>query len=798
VPSGAQKPVNPADNPLVYNGAAITTPDVACEGEIYTFEAEAGAAATLQGNTCLVVGGIYGADAQETFYRVDFANTTANVTTYLDLLRNHHYKVCITDVNDPGLTDPKDAFNSHPVNIKATIIPWNDSKFINFVVDGQYFIGVSRGEFDCPASSATYTLSVVTDYPDGWVIEKVVDAGDADVAWLACGPTSGSNPAGDDITLQLQKNETGSDRVDFIHLTAGRLNYIVKVTQSNSESLSLLLTDSSNKEISMLEFVSAKDVQPAAQTFNLNWSPASFEVSASVTVISNPFAFVAGSDVISSGNVSDPLGATSYSIQPTAITTADLEPDPFHERLSIVVYAVSDGVSTATKTLILRQRTYNVVPVVNNFYLMDGSTQNSFAIRSNSPFTVKIKDNPGNVISNLSTTGTANVSAAGTPVYFDIIDDLSDPSLFQANVVVTIESPEGHFPEMDVTLNCASGIIQSKSNAYIVAPAGAGILIPVSRANESDLGIQLGASEIFTAELIWTDNSNGIANHSNIKLIRAVGTGSAGYVLVMPGSAEGNAVVAIRKGGQILWSWHIWVTNYTPTPSVKGFMDRNLGAIGNTPGAVGTFGLAYQWGRKDPFPMSAMIGSSVEPILYTANGGNFQVNAEVAPVGSPPTYNLGIATANPSTFYLTIYGISYNTDWYSISLGNYNDALWGPSKTGYDPCPIGWRVPSCSGSISPWDGLTNSNFPWDAVNLGRYNADYGGFYPASGWRFYYDNYFNGVGGSSCLWTATPLITTSPVRHEAYCLLLSNTSVSPMEGAGSHRAYGFSVRCVVDE
>ncbi len=36
------------------------------------------------------------------------------------------------------------------------------------------------------------------------------------------------------------------------------------------------------------------------------------------------------------------------------------------------------------------------------------------------------------------------------------------------------------------------------------------------------------------------------------------------------------------------------------------WMDRNLGALNNTPGDVANRGLFYQWGRKDPFlPSSA-------------------------------------------------------------------------------------------------------------------------------------------------------------------------------------------------
>ncbi len=53
------------------------------------------------------------------------------------------------------------------------------------------------------------------------------------------------------------------------------------------------------------------------------------------------------------------------------------------------------------------------------------------------------------------------------------------------------------------------------------------------------------------------------------------------------------------------------MTGYDPSAAagqnvVGGYtlMDRNIGALNKTPGDRDSFGLAYQWGRKDPFPGS--------------------------------------------------------------------------------------------------------------------------------------------------------------------------------------------------
>ncbi len=70
--------------------------------------------------------------------------------------------------------------------------------------------------------------------------------------------------------------------------------------------------------------------------------------------------------------------------------------------------------------------------------------------------------------------------------------------------------------------------------------------------------------------------------------------------------AEGNAVIAAKNSkGVILWSWHIWCATEGWNEQVYyngagTMMDRNLGATSAAAGEVGSLGLFYQWGRKDP------------------------------------------------------------------------------------------------------------------------------------------------------------------------------------------------------
>lgn len=814
VPASAQKPAVPISSPLLYT--AMTTADVACTNEIYTFEAVKGTAATHLNNTCLVVGGRYTGDAADSYYRIDFANTSGSTTTYLDLLRNHSYEVNISGVSSSGLPTPDEAFKSRTVKIQADILAWNDGGMSDVVSDGQHKLQVSKGEFTFTreartASSSDNTLSITTDVPAGWEVLQITDASNNDVnidtnpsaGWIMLNPNKKNNAGSVNTDIILKENTAGAARTAKIHINAGRLTYVVTVTQTTAAALSLTIRDEATNTIDMTElvFAAAAGVSPAAQSIRLSWMPVDKAVGASTVAWggSNPFVYLSTGGMNTPGTGSETsyaggTGSKTLNIRPPGYTPGG--GDPFRELISKVDFTVNNGAGGyIAKSLFLRQKVYNMVPVVEDVYMMTGG-QRSFAVRANAPFTVSLKSNPGGVISNLSYSGTPNTSATGSPVYFDIYNDFPTPALFQKEVVVTIKSvPQGLFPDTDVTLKCVSGIVQPKSNSYMVVPNGTPILIPVSRANESMLGaIQLGANEAFSADLLWTDKPHktypveGLGANGAIQSIQAVGTGTGGYVLVIPGAGQGNAIVYIKNASsRILWSWHIWVTSYNPydangnawgTGTGNNWMDRNLGAVTNTPGLVTTKGLLYQWGRKDAFPGSSSINGNVEGAIYSKTA-QFAIVKMAVPAAS----NFVNSVGNPSTFY---YGTAGNAfDWYSNSTNTHNDGLWGhgTGKTVYDPCPAGWRVPQ----NGVWNSLTPSNFPWNTTTLGRNNASVGGFYPASGGRGHTDGQLYAAGVYGEYWSGSPSVTY------AFCLSFSSSYTYP--GNNLNRSYGFAVRCV---
>ncbi len=347
------------------------------------------------------------------------------------------------------------------------------------------------------------------------------------------------------------------------------------------------------------------------------------------------------------------------------------------------------------------------------------------------------------------------------------------------------------------------------ANCYIVAPS-ASLLIPVQRANESDLGPQISdvtSTTEWTASLLW-QTTPGLVTVSNPTDARAFGC-----FKVTSSSSSGNAVVAIKNtSGKILWSWHIWITNYNPdtSPIQNGaiysynngikttvFMDRNLGATNATVGDIGSAGLMYQWGRKDPFTGPASLSSAQAsdglPIYDSAGNKLIEGSASgMKYVFSPATNCIASSIQNPLLFY---YGVTENNyNWFTNTAGVTNNYLWRDDyKTIYDPCPAGWRITSSGdGTSSPWYGLTISNGTytpnsgWNWISFGA------GYYPASGLRHYGDAKCYNVGVYCYSWSTT----ANSNGINIWYFDCNNARVSPSYCIeGYSRAYGMPVRCV---
>ena len=321
------------------------------------------------------------------------------------------------------------------------------------------------------------------------------------------------------------------------------------------------------------------------------------------------------------------------------------------------------------------------------------------------------------------------------------------------------------------------------ANCYIVSSAGTYKFKPLKGNSSTSVG------SVSSVEVLW--ESFGTYRKPSVgDLIRTVNYDAGFIVFSTPSSfKEGNAVIAAKDAsGEILWSWHIWLTDQPKEQvyynNAGTMMDRNLGATSSTPGDVGALGLLYQWGRKDPFLGSSSISDEVE--------AKSTVTWPSSVTASTSKGNVDYATANPMTFILGTESSEY--DWHYSSR---NNDLWTSSKTIYDPCPAGWRVPD-GGEYGVWskacDSSSSFDYQYDGTDEGmNFSGKFGSasviWYPASGYRAChgesgsYLGYYGGFGWSASI-------------HDniAYSLgFLSNGLVFPSNY--SCRDDGLPVRCL---
>ena len=299
--------------------------------------------------------------------------------------------------------------------------------------------------------------------------------------------------------------------------------------------------------------------------------------------------------------------------------------------------------------------------------------------------------------------------------------------------------------------------LSGTANSYIVSQKGT-YKFKAVKGNSSE---SVGA--VASAEVLWETFGTDVTPNVGDLVKNAVY--SDGYILFSTADTfrEGNAVIAAKDAsGNILWSWHIWLTDQPQGQvyynNAGTMMDRNLGATSATPGDVGAHGLLYQWGRKDPFLGSSSISSNIEakstgtwPSAVSSNSSNGTIE---------------YAVSYPTTF---IANNQNNYDWYYTGSSSTDNTRWTTSnsaKSIYDPCPSGWRVPD-GGDNGIWSKALGSNSSFTQSSLydstnegmnfsGKFGSDQTIWYPASGCRFYRDGSLNFVGDYGSYMSASPI------------------------------------------
>ena len=345
------------------------------------------------------------------------------------------------------------------------------------------------------------------------------------------------------------------------------------------------------------------------------------------------------------------------------------------------------------------------------------------------------------------------------------------------------------------------------------------------------------------AEVVWADAADLVHLSSTPISHDASGNAFLDFEVTEHDIQSGNAVVAVKKGGTTVWSWHLWfapkdaldkikVTNhqnkdyyftkealgwkptqwsgstYSSARTVKVKVEQtvaNNGAkaytvinITQNPGNVkqGATTL-YQFGRKDAFPgveASDLAANS----HFTANAGN----------------NMSIKNniQHPDEFYIDGSSVYTNYGYYNLwsadntvtggwNYGNDNPVV----KTVYDPSPVGFKIPANNAftgfTTTGQNSSTQSEFNVDGTdNWQTFQNNFGHNFwtnssktatinfPASGLRLPNDGLLNLVGNYGLYWSAVPYGS-----HDSCYLRFESGRVNSL--SDGRRTLGGSVRAV---
>ncbi len=327
----------------------------------------------------------------------------------------------------------------------------------------------------------------------------------------------------------------------------------------------------------------------------------------------------------------------------------------------------------------------------------------------------------------------------------------------------------------------------------------------------------------FSVEMIWTDFSSTCG--FTYEVLDDDSEGMSVRLTFPPEFQVGNFVFAVEQSdgvssSSVLWSWHLWFTDYNPTAIAKAnrssieagvdrayvidgyegavhrykddsdneltddvwsgiyadkfIMDRNIGESNQYASDYGAGSVYYQFGRKDPFPgVGATYASGAsQPSLRESSGFNFYQSVEFA-----------------NDYF--IYGTSASANWCGEDSARNVDCIWydknilatdyTEGKSIFDPSPLGWRIPV----KDTWSSFNNTGSSQTGCNSTKSVGVYNYYSYRNGQEdadIFYDQKV------SVVWSANVLNYES-----GYCFYYSDTEVNtPMS---YYVTFGLPVRAI---
>jgi len=459
-----------------------------------------------------------------------------------------------------------------------------------------------------------------------------------------------------------------------------------------------------------------------------------YSVPADGGTVSVPFATNQedwGFDIGNSTWISGSKGKNSLTL--TAVANEETTP----RSATVRIYAPSTGSPQASATVTVTQAGALFVPSL------------SLDCGNELKLTAEKQDYAISVLTNMSSWeyeqdgDWLEASAAGNTLTLSVPENQKDEDR-QARI--TVYAPDRKFYEMtasvlitqsgsDITYELENLSETETSNSYIITHNGEYIFKATVRGNGAGCeGLDAPTTlHPAGATLVWQTRKG---------LITSV-TLEGDHIRFHAGKGTGNALIAATDdAGTIIWSWHIWKpeTEIVGLPSESGVevMNLNLGALVDSPDNVSSYGLLYQWGRKDPFPGSPILN---EGTTRTKNLEVYDIEGNPVKIGSTSYYNtqnnsLFYSISHPTTCISNMAQYSNCPDWLRPSESN--TALWGNpngsvrengaykntgTKTFYDPCPTGWRVPdpqtflhiTSTGGYTWATGETEGEMHWNDI-----------------------------------------------------------------------------------